>query len=55
VVRGGIVQRVQTWTLAEAIEQDDRWTVAELAAEPESSRRASPRGRGARSPQYPDA
>jgi NAD(P)-dependent dehydrogenase (short-subunit alcohol dehydrogenase family) len=31
VVRGGLVQRVQTWTLAEAIEQDDRWTVAELA------------------------
>ena len=28
VVRGGVVQRVQTWTLAEAIEQDDRWTVA---------------------------
>jgi NAD(P)-dependent dehydrogenase (short-subunit alcohol dehydrogenase family) len=31
VVRGGLVQRVQTWTLAEAIEQGDRWTVAELA------------------------
>ena len=31
VVRGGHVQRVQTWTLAEAIDQDDRWTVAELA------------------------
>jgi NAD(P)-dependent dehydrogenase (short-subunit alcohol dehydrogenase family) len=31
VVRGGLVQRVQTWTLAEAIEQKDRWTVAELA------------------------
>jgi hypothetical protein len=32
VVRGGHVQRVQTWTLAEAIDQGDRWTVAELAA-----------------------
>jgi NAD(P)-dependent dehydrogenase (short-subunit alcohol dehydrogenase family) len=31
VVRGGHVQRVQTWTLAEAIDQGDRWTVAELA------------------------
>jgi NAD(P)-dependent dehydrogenase (short-subunit alcohol dehydrogenase family) len=31
VVRGGHVQRVQTWTLAEAIDQDGRWTVAELA------------------------
>lgn len=31
VVRGGLVQRVQTWTLAEAIERNDRWTVAELA------------------------
>jgi NAD(P)-dependent dehydrogenase (short-subunit alcohol dehydrogenase family) len=31
VVRGGHVQRVQTWTLAEAIDQDERWTVAELA------------------------
>jgi NAD(P)-dependent dehydrogenase (short-subunit alcohol dehydrogenase family) len=31
VVRGGVVHRVQTWTLAEVIEQDDRWTVAELA------------------------
>ena len=30
-VRGGVVHRVQTWTLAEVIEQDDRWTVAELA------------------------
>jgi NAD(P)-dependent dehydrogenase (short-subunit alcohol dehydrogenase family) len=32
VVRGGHVQRVQTWTLAEAIDQGDRWTVPELAA-----------------------
>jgi hypothetical protein len=32
VVRGGLVQRVQTWTLAEAIEQGDRWTVEQLAA-----------------------
>jgi NAD(P)-dependent dehydrogenase (short-subunit alcohol dehydrogenase family) len=32
VVRGGSVQRVQTWTRAEAIEKDGRWTVDELAA-----------------------
>jgi NAD(P)-dependent dehydrogenase (short-subunit alcohol dehydrogenase family) len=31
VVRGGTVQRVQTWTLAEAIEQGERWTVSGLA------------------------
>jgi hypothetical protein len=31
VVFGGVVQRVQTWTLAEAIDQADRWTIAELA------------------------
>ncbi|HEY3672540.1 MAG TPA: SDR family oxidoreductase [Acidimicrobiia bacterium] len=31
LVRGGVVQRVQTWTAAEAIEQNERWTVAELA------------------------
>jgi NAD(P)-dependent dehydrogenase (short-subunit alcohol dehydrogenase family) len=31
LVRGGVVQRVQTWTAAEVIEQDERWTVAELA------------------------
>jgi NAD(P)-dependent dehydrogenase (short-subunit alcohol dehydrogenase family) len=32
VVAGGLVQRVQTWTLAESVEQDERWTVAGLAA-----------------------
>jgi NAD(P)-dependent dehydrogenase (short-subunit alcohol dehydrogenase family) len=32
VVFGGIVQRVQTWLLAEAIEQSDRWTIDGLAA-----------------------
>jgi NAD(P)-dependent dehydrogenase (short-subunit alcohol dehydrogenase family) len=32
VVFGGRVQRVQTWTLAEAIEQDDRWSIGGLAA-----------------------
>ncbi|MFI5052963.1 MAG: SDR family oxidoreductase [Acidimicrobiia bacterium] len=32
LVAGGIVQRVQTWLLAEIIEKDDRWTVEELAA-----------------------
>ncbi len=31
LVQGGHVQRVQTWTLAEKIDKDDRWTVAELA------------------------
>jgi NAD(P)-dependent dehydrogenase (short-subunit alcohol dehydrogenase family) len=56
VVRGGLVQRVQTWTLAEAIEQHDRWTVAELAARASelSSRlplQFSPTG----APQYPTA
>jgi NAD(P)-dependent dehydrogenase (short-subunit alcohol dehydrogenase family) len=33
LVAGGVVQRVQTWLLAEGIERDDRWTVADLAAE----------------------
>ena len=32
VVRGGLVQRVQTWTLAEAIDQDERWTVGRARA-----------------------
>jgi NAD(P)-dependent dehydrogenase (short-subunit alcohol dehydrogenase family) len=32
VVFGGLVQRVQTWTLAEEVEQDGRWTIDELAA-----------------------
>jgi NAD(P)-dependent dehydrogenase (short-subunit alcohol dehydrogenase family) len=31
LVQGGRVQRAQTWTAAERIEKDDRWTVAELA------------------------
>jgi NAD(P)-dependent dehydrogenase (short-subunit alcohol dehydrogenase family) len=31
-VAGGLVQRVQSWLLAERIERPDRWTVAELAA-----------------------
>jgi NAD(P)-dependent dehydrogenase (short-subunit alcohol dehydrogenase family) len=30
-VQGGMVQRVQSWTLAETIDKGDRWTVAELA------------------------
>ena len=33
IVQGGTVQRVQSWSAAEEIEKDDRWTVAELAAE----------------------
>jgi NAD(P)-dependent dehydrogenase (short-subunit alcohol dehydrogenase family) len=32
VVFGGMVQRVQTWLLAETIEQSDRWTIEGLAA-----------------------
>jgi NAD(P)-dependent dehydrogenase (short-subunit alcohol dehydrogenase family) len=32
IVQGGRVQRVQSWTGAERIDKDDRWTVAELAA-----------------------
>jgi len=31
-VSGGLVQRVQTWLLAETIEQSDRWTIEDLAA-----------------------
>jgi NAD(P)-dependent dehydrogenase (short-subunit alcohol dehydrogenase family) len=56
VVRGGLVQRVQTWTLAEAIERHDRWTVAEIAArasdlESRVPLEFSPSG----APQYPSA
>jgi len=32
-VQGGKVQNFQPWTLADAIEKDDRWTVAELQTE----------------------
>jgi NAD(P)-dependent dehydrogenase (short-subunit alcohol dehydrogenase family) len=32
VVQGGRVQRVQSWTGAQRIDKDDRWTVEELAA-----------------------
>jgi NAD(P)-dependent dehydrogenase (short-subunit alcohol dehydrogenase family) len=32
VVFGGLVRRVQTWTLAEGVEQDERWTIDGLAA-----------------------
>jgi NAD(P)-dependent dehydrogenase (short-subunit alcohol dehydrogenase family) len=31
IVFGGLVQRVQTWTLAEKLEQDERWTIDALA------------------------
>jgi NAD(P)-dependent dehydrogenase (short-subunit alcohol dehydrogenase family) len=31
-VQGGKVQRVQSWAFAEAVERDDRWAVADLAA-----------------------
>ncbi len=33
MVQGGRVQRAQGWTPAEKIDKNDRWTVAELAAE----------------------
>ena len=33
IVQGGKVQRVQSWSAAEAIEKDDRWTVGELVSE----------------------
>jgi NAD(P)-dependent dehydrogenase (short-subunit alcohol dehydrogenase family) len=33
VVRGGVVQRVKSWSTAERVDKGDRWTVAELAAE----------------------
>jgi NAD(P)-dependent dehydrogenase (short-subunit alcohol dehydrogenase family) len=33
IVFGGMVQRVQTWLLAENLQKDDRWTVDELAAQ----------------------
>jgi hypothetical protein len=32
-VQGGKVQNFQPWTLADTIEKDDRWTVAELENE----------------------
>jgi len=35
------VQRAQSWKAAETIEKNDRWTVAELAAE--SAKLASPK------------
>jgi NAD(P)-dependent dehydrogenase (short-subunit alcohol dehydrogenase family) len=31
-VQGGTVTRVQSWTMAEKVEQDDKWDVADLAA-----------------------
>jgi NAD(P)-dependent dehydrogenase (short-subunit alcohol dehydrogenase family) len=31
-VQGGVVKRVQSWTMAETVERDDRWTVDALAA-----------------------
>ncbi len=33
LVQGGTVQRVQSWTTAEKIDNGDRWTIAELAVE----------------------
>ena len=56
VVRGGDVQRVQSWTLAEAIDQDDRWTVAELArrAGELASRLPLVEGSMHGHPEYPD-
>jgi NAD(P)-dependent dehydrogenase (short-subunit alcohol dehydrogenase family) len=54
VVRGGLVQRVQTWTLAEAIEQDQRWTVRDLAQRAGELTGRLPIEEGAHGqPQYP--
>jgi NAD(P)-dependent dehydrogenase (short-subunit alcohol dehydrogenase family) len=36
LVAGGVVERVQTWLLAEKIEKQDRWTIDELAAQAEN-------------------
>jgi NAD(P)-dependent dehydrogenase (short-subunit alcohol dehydrogenase family) len=36
LVAGGVVERVQTWLLAEKIEKQGRWTIDELAAEAEN-------------------
>jgi hypothetical protein len=33
LVRGGVVQRFQPWWRSEKIDEGDRWTVGELAAE----------------------
>jgi NAD(P)-dependent dehydrogenase (short-subunit alcohol dehydrogenase family) len=33
LVQGGTVQRVQSWSSAEKIEKNDRWTVSELSAQ----------------------
>src|SRR6478672_10454740 len=41
LVQGGKVQRAQSWKAAETIDKNDRWTVAELAAE--SAKLASPK------------
>jgi NAD(P)-dependent dehydrogenase (short-subunit alcohol dehydrogenase family) len=30
-VQGGVVKRVQSWTMAETVERADRWTIGELA------------------------
>jgi NAD(P)-dependent dehydrogenase (short-subunit alcohol dehydrogenase family) len=42
VVFGGVVQRVQSWTLAEQVNKDGRWTVEELAAHAGSLTNAVP-------------
>lgn len=56
LVRGGLVQRVQTWTLAEAIEQHDRWTVTDLAQRASELASRLPFEHGQHGhPQYPSA
>jgi hypothetical protein len=32
-VQGGTVRRFQNWTMTNTLEKDDRWSVAELAAQ----------------------
>ena len=55
LVQGGVVQRVQPWTLAEKIDKGDRWTVAELAQRAGDLPSRLPLVEGAHGhPEYPD-
>ena len=45
-VVGGLVQRVQPWALAERLEQEGRWTVADLAARADTLTAGVPLGEG---------
>ena len=39
-VQGGVVKRVQSWTMAETVEQSEKWTVEALAEAFEPARQA---------------